>query len=31
MLADTFLYFALDAQAKMEDARKLIIEEAVYK
>jgi hypothetical protein len=27
MLADTFLYFALDAQTKMEDARKLIIEE----
>jgi hypothetical protein len=31
MLADTFLYFALDAQTKMEDARKLIIEdEPVY-
>lgn len=27
MLADTFLYFALDAQTKMEAARKLIIEE----
>jgi hypothetical protein len=27
MLADTFLYFALDAQTKMEAARELIIEE----
>lgn len=26
MLADTFLYFAMDCQAKMKDARKLIIE-----
>jgi hypothetical protein len=31
MLADTFLYFAMEAQTKMEDARKLIIEsEPVY-
>ena len=31
MLADTFLYFALDAQTKMEEAKKLIIEdEPVY-
>jgi hypothetical protein len=30
MLADTFLYFALDTQTKMEDARKLIIDEPVY-
>lgn len=30
MLADTFLYFATEAQAKMEDARKSMIEEAIY-
>ncbi len=30
MLADTFLYFALDAQTKMEEARELIIKEPVY-
>ena len=30
MMADTFLYFALDAQAKMEDAGKLIIKDPVY-
>ncbi len=31
MLADTFLYFALDAQTKMEEAKKLIVEdEPVY-
>lgn len=31
MLADTFLYFALDAQTKLEDAKKAIVEdEPVY-
>lgn len=30
MLADTFLYFAMEAQTKMEDARKAIIEEPIY-
>lgn len=30
MLADTFLYFAMDAQTKMEDARKAIVKEQVY-
>jgi len=30
MLADTFLYFAMEAQTKMGEARKLIIKEPVY-
>jgi hypothetical protein len=30
MLADTFLYFAMEAQGKMEEARELIINEPIY-
>jgi hypothetical protein len=30
MLADTFLYFAMEAQTKMEDAREQIFKEPVY-